>query len=170
MRNFWLMTITMLLLGGAQAQSPTINSFIVTPTTVTFTLNNPGGNVTATPVTATANANKGTSTGTWNITVQANASTLSGPGCPAAIPVTDITATCSAAAAGGNGSGRGTATCSSITLSNSPQVFVSGAEGTNGPNGNYTATLTFTLPDKWAYIATTGASCSVQLSYTATFF
>jgi hypothetical protein len=170
MRNFWLLTITMLLVGGAQAQSPTINSFTVTPATLTFTLNNPGGTVTAAPVTATANANKGNAATTWNISVQANSTTLSGPGCPTGIPVTDITATCSGAAAGGVGAGKGTATCSLITLSTSPQAFVGGNEGTNGPASNYTATLTFTLPDKWSYIATTGASCSVQLSYTATFF
>lgn len=147
----------------------TISTFRVngttTPAAITFTANNPGGTI-AGSATALLDMNvPNQNHNPWTITVQATTSSMN-CGTATPVPVSAITVTCSGAYK--PGSHGGTVACSGAFAlsSSSAQTIVSGTLATT--NGDYGATVTFTLNDSWNYIATTGQSCSVNINYVAT--
>jgi hypothetical protein len=133
-----------------------------TPATITFTATNPATAPSA-PGSATAAVkwqNNGTAGNSWNLTVAAGSSTFTG--C-ATVPISAVTVACSSVTVGGSGKG----TCSApFALSTGGQPVATGTE--NRASATYTVNLTFTLADSWSYIATTGQSCSLTLTYIAT--
>jgi hypothetical protein len=94
------------------------------------------------------------------LTVQADAPGFSN--CPT-VPISAVKVFCASATTNIGGSGN----CGpALVLSTSPQVVAGGTQGRS--TFSYAVTLSFALADNWQYIAETGRSCSLSLSYSAT--
>ncbi len=138
----------------------------VTPT-ISFSATNPATLpvVTGSPqATATWSAHGSGGGNTWTLKVNAAATTFTK--C-STVPVSAVTVTCSAAtvtsATGAHGA---TAACAAaFPLSTTATTVASGADANNALN--YSVTITFTLADKWKYIAEMSPACTSALSYTA---
>ena len=146
------------------AASPQVGNFTLTvnPATITFSATNPGTlPVVAGSSTAVATWSALASGNTWSLTVQATTPTFTN--C-STVPVSAVTVSCSAPSVTGIG---GSANCAAASpLSNTKAVTVaSGSEGTL--SWSYSVTLSFTLADKWSYIAETSPACTLSLTYTA---
>ena len=131
----------------------TVSNFSVTPSSVTFTSNNPNGSVTGVP--STTNISFKTTANPAAFTVHVRAVTPNFSGCNTP-PASAVTVSCSspsgvtcAGAAALSGSGNGT-TAATGSGNQNPASFV----------------LTYNLQDSWKYQQ--GASCSIstQIIYT----
>jgi hypothetical protein len=139
-----------------------VSQLRVTPTTVQFLANNPGGSVPAGSV-ATLNWNleRGSNGRTWTLMV--GASSWNFNGCTT-VPISAVSLKCVSASV--NGGGQSSAGCNINSLTPLPNTLpgmpvASGNEG-NASLHSYTVTLSYQLTDSWRYIANT---CPINVSY-----
>ena len=141
------------------------------PLTGTFTVN-PIASVsfTATDPDTPLVAGSAMTTVSWGVTNSANdpwklevySVPTSFSNCPT-VPISAVTITCT----GGFGGGGTVTLCSPTALSASKLTVASGTV----PGAGYTSfwvTLTYTLTDKWKYIAQTSPQCTLDITYLAT--
>jgi hypothetical protein len=140
-----------------------VSQLRVTPSTVSFMANNPGGTIAGGSV-ATLNWNitQGRNGQTWILRVGANSPSFNG--CTT-IPVSAISLKCVSASV--DGSGQSSAGCNLTNFTALPNTLpglpvASGNEG-NSSTHNYTVVLSYQLTDSWRYIAN---SCPLNVSYT----
>lgn len=137
-----------------------ITSFTASPSSISFTANNPNAATVAIGATNTIawTATQCINNLTWKITVKASTSSLTN--C-STVPISAaIAATCSSSVNLG-----GTATCHTpLTLTTSEQTLVDGLEGSGTCSG--TTSVTYTLNESWRYIAASSPTCSTTITYT----
>ena len=145
-----------------QSVFPTVSMMRVTPDTIPFTANNPGGVIEGgSQATVTWTIAGGKSGQTWTLRVGANSPSIIG--CTT-IPVSAITLRCVSASV--NGGGQTSAGCTIPNFTALPSTLpglpvASGNEG-NANAHYYTAVLSYQLTDSWRYIANT---CPLNVSY-----
>jgi hypothetical protein len=148
-----------------QPLASTAVTVTATPATISFTGTNPATapSVAGSAQTVVSWVYDGNTHAPWNLTVSVGGPTTFGS-CTT-VPISAVTVTCASASLAGPGNG--SAACSPASgLSTAPTQVASGTE--NGTTATYTVKLTFTLADSWKYIATTGQTCSLTLTYNAT--
>ena len=133
-----------------------IRSLVVSPATIGFLATDPDvGSVGEPHATVTWRLQGGNTSRNWALLVQANASSLSG--C-SGVPASAITVACSSVT-----STKGTGVCAGpLPLSMQPHPVASGSQADGTPS--YTVTITFTLADRWRYIASQ-SPCTLTLIY-----
>jgi hypothetical protein len=160
-----LPTAAVILLASSLLWAINVISLTATPSTITFTGNNPGGTVTATqPATVTFSINSSTHND-WTLSVGTTATTFTG--C-AYIPATAVSVQCTAATQT-PGAGGVSTQCDATSFTTLPTTLpgldvASGKEPNNGTTHTYTITLSYELADSWKYIPNT---CPVTVTYTA---
>jgi len=144
------------------AAAATVNSYSVSPATVTFNMTDPdAGLVTGSPTATVAiSITGGAPSRNWTQYVQANSSSFSG--CTA-IPASAVTVTCTSVTLNNVGGSPGSGSCSgAFALSTSATQVAGGKEGTK--TDNFTISISFTLADSWQFIPNL---CPLTLTYTA---
>jgi len=134
-----------------------------TPSTIPFTVNNPGGTIAGGTVATVAwNITQGKNGQAWTLRVGTTSSSFSG--C-ATVPESAVSVKCVSASVGGGG--QASAGCNATSFTTLPNTLpglpvASGNEGNAGVH-NYTVVLSYQLADSWRYIANT---CPLTVSYT----
>jgi len=144
------------------AAATTVNSFSVSPATVTFNMIDPdAGLVTGSPgATVDISISGGAASRRWNLYVQADSSTFTG--CTT-IPAAAVTVTCNSVTLTNAGGSPGSGACAgSFGLSTTSAQVAGGKEGTK--TDNFSIAISFTLADSWQFIPNL---CPLTLTYTA---
>jgi hypothetical protein len=134
-----------------------------TPNTISFTANNPGGNVAGSTVaTVSWNVEQGRNGEMW--TLNAGTTSPSFDGCTA-VPASAVSVKCVSATV--DGGGQANAGCNATSFMNLPNTLpgLAVARGNTGDAGshNYSVMLSYELADSWRYIPKT---CPLTVTYT----
>jgi hypothetical protein len=146
---------------------PSILSMSAVPSSITFVSNDPDVvNLAPIPATVQVTIDNGQPNRRWRLLAQATSATLTG--C-SAIQTSAVRLSCTSTSVTeknpNSGLGNGSAACSAaISLSTTPQPVATGGMGNN--DRTYTANLSVGFADSWRYPASTGSSCSVNITYT----
>jgi hypothetical protein len=153
----------MILLASGLLWAINVTGLTATPSTITFTGNNPGGTVTGNQTATVAFSITSSTHNNWTLSVGTGATSFTG--CTY-IPVSAVTVSCSTATATPAGSGAGASCSASGSLpSTIPGLAVAtGKEPNDGSTKNYNIVVSYQLADSWKYIPNT---CPLTITYTA---
>jgi hypothetical protein len=142
----------------------TANFTLPPPGSVSFSALDPDSPTDAgnTSVTVSWNTGATTANDPWKLEVYSVASSFSN--C-STVPVSAVTITCTAGFNPGPG---GFACGAPATLSTSKTIVASGTLPYAGSGTSFWMTFTYTLTDKWKYIAQMSPSCTLDVTYLAT--
>jgi len=139
-------------------------SVYATPSPITFAATDPDTPTVAGSATTTVSWTSGATPANdpWKLEVYSVASSFSN--C-STVPVSAVTITCTAGFNPGPG---GFACGAPATLSTSKTIVASGTLPYAGSGTSFWMTFTYTLTDKWKYIAQMSPSCTLDVTYLAT--
>jgi hypothetical protein len=144
------------------AAATTVNSFTVSPATVSFTAADPDAGAAAGSPAATVDISisDGAASKRWNLYVQADSPAFTG--CTS-IPASAVTVTCNSVTLANAGGSPGNGSCAAaFALSTTATLVAGGKEGTK--TDAFSISISFSLADSWQYIPNL---CPLTLTYTA---
>lgn len=145
------------LCSGAMLLGVSVQNFLATPSTLSFSSANPDGTSTK-QATLTYGIDGGANGDAWTLTVSGSSSTFTN--C-SFLPVSAVRVACGSVSVVGGGTG----TCNSqFNLSTSPVTVASGFQ--TGGHDDYTILVNYTLVDAWKYPGKISPSCALTLNYT----